>query len=94
MAAHAEKACLEGDPCACRRFGENHGHALILEGLVIVTGFEFGFDFAGQVQGGMNLIGGKIGDVQKIAFHGKASLKMSMPGFAGLSSTFSKCRST
>ncbi|VTR64230.1 hypothetical protein DESC_150044 [Desulfosarcina cetonica] len=70
MAAHAEKAGLEGDARACRGFGKDHGHAVILEGLVVFTPLETCLDLLGQGEGGVNLIGAEIGNMQKITFHG------------------------
>ena len=63
MASHAKKTRFKGDSCPCRRLGENHGHAAILEGLVVFASLEARLDFPGKVKGGMDFFGGKIGDV-------------------------------
>jgi hypothetical protein len=46
---------------------------VVLEGLIVFPPFEPGLDFLGQGEGLVDLVGGEIGDMQKIAFHGSSS---------------------
>ena len=70
VTAHAKEAGFKRDAGAGRRFGENHGHAVVPERLVVLAPRKARLDLPGQLEGRPDLVGAKIGHMQKIAFHG------------------------